>query len=164
VGDGLDLQLSNGFYQSELTALPPAQKAFSYDPLSGAGTLQGGGAAVVTVDETYKAAVLAFPLSSVVAGDRSLLMARILEWMLPPNPCADPFIRGDSNSSGAVDIADVIFLLDYLFSSGGTPSPEEAGDANADGALDISDAIYLLVFLFDSGAPPAAPYPDAGCP
>lgn len=164
LGEGLDLQLSSGVYQSEMTPLPPAQKAFSYDPLSGTGTLQGGGAAVVTVEEGHKAAVLAFPFSSVVPGDRSLLLERILEWMLPSSPCADPFIRGDTNGSGSVDISDVIFLLDYLFSSGTTPSPEEAGDTNADGMLDISDAIYLLVFLFDSGAPPAAPYPDTGCP
>ncbi|MGE4631917.1 MAG: dockerin type I repeat-containing protein, partial [Planctomycetota bacterium] len=164
LGDGLDLQLSSGGYQSELTALPPAQKAFSYDPASGAGTLQGGGAAVVMVDEDHKAAVLAFPFSSVVAADRSALMARILEWMLPPSPCADPFIRGDTNGSGAIDISDAVFLLAYLFSAGGPPSPEASGDANADGGIDISDAIYLLSFLFDSGAPPPAPYPDAGCP
>jgi hypothetical protein len=164
LGDGLDLQLSSGFYQSELTPLPPAQKAFSYDPASGAGTLQGGGAAVVTVDQGHKAAVLAFPFSSVVAADRSSLLARILEWMLPPSPCADPFIRGDTNGSGAIDISDTIFLLDYLFATGGQPNPEEAGDTNADGAIDISDAIYLLLYLFNSGEPPAAPFPDAGCP
>ena len=164
LGDGLDLQLSSGFYQSELTALPPAQKAFSYDPASGAGALQGGGAAVVMVDEDHKAAVLAFPFTYVVAADRAPLLARILEWMLPPSPCADPFIRGDANGSGAIDIADAIFLLDYLFAAGDPPNPEASGDANADEVTDISDAIYLLSFLFDSGAPPPSPYPDPGCP
>ena len=164
LGDGLDLQLSGGNYQSEMTPLPPAQKAFSYDPASGTGTLQGGGAAVVTVDQGHKAAVLAFPFSSIVAADRTPLLARILEWMLPPSPCADPFIRGDTNGSGAIDIADAVFLLDYLFATGGQPNPEEAGDANNDGGVDISDAIYLLLFLFNSGEEPSAPFPDAGCP
>ncbi|MDE0961428.1 MAG: dockerin type I domain-containing protein, partial [Planctomycetota bacterium] len=164
LGDGMDLQLSSGFYQSELTPLPPAQKAFSYDLASGSGILQGGGAAVVTVDETYKAAVLAFPFTSVMAADRSALMARILEWMLPSSPCADPFIRGDANGSGAIDIADAIFLLDYLFSVATAPSPVESGDSNADGSIDISDAIYLLIYMFSAGDPPPAPYPDAGCP
>jgi hypothetical protein len=119
---------------------------------------------VVTVDQGHKAAVLAFPFTSVVAADRTPLLARILEWMLPSSPCADPFIRGDTNGSGAIDIADAVFLLDYLFATGGQPSPEEAGDANNDGGVDISDAIYLLLFLFNSGEEPSAPFPDAGCP
>ncbi len=119
---------------------------------------------MVTVDQGHKAAVLAFPFSSVVAADRTPLLARILEWMLPPSPCADPFIRGDTNGSGTIDISDTIFLLDYLFATGAQPNPEEAGDTNADGSIDISDAIYLLLYLFNSGEPPAAPFPDAGCP
>ncbi len=164
LGDGLDLQLSSGAYQSEMTPLPPAQRAFSYDPASGTGTLQGGGAAVVTVDQGHKAAVMAFPFSSVVAADRTPLLARILEWMLPSSPCTDPFIRGDTNGSGTLDISDTIFLLDYLFATGAQPNPEEAGDTNADGSIDISDAIYLLLYLFNAGEPPAAPFPDAGCP
>lgn len=164
VGDSLSLQLSNGIYQSELTALPPAQKAISYDPTSGPGALQGGGAAVVTVDLDHKAAVLSFPLSDLITGDRTELLGRIVEWMLPPSSCADPFVRGDANGSGSIDIADAVFLLEYLFAGGVSPSPEASGDANNDAAIDISDAIYLLTFLFDSGASPAAPYPDAGCP
>ncbi|MDG1456207.1 MAG: dockerin type I repeat-containing protein, partial [Planctomycetota bacterium] len=164
VGDSLSLQLSNGVYQSELTAFPPAQKAIAYDPVSGSGTLQGGSAAVVTVDLDHKAAVLSFPLSDLIASDRIELLGRLVEWMLPPSSCADPFVRGDANGSGSIDIADAVFLLDYLFAGGVSPSPEASGDANNDAGLDISDAIFLLIFLFDSGASPAAPYPDAGCP
>ncbi|NCF98997.1 MAG: hypothetical protein GWP39_05735 [Planctomycetia bacterium] len=164
VGDSLSLQSSNGVYQSELTAFPPAQKAIAYDPVSGSGTLQGGGAAVVTVDLDHKAAVLSFPLSGLIAADRIELLGRLVEWMLPPSSCADPFVRGDTNGSGSIDIADAVFLLDYLFAGGVSPSPEASGDANNDAGLDISDAIFLLTFLFDSGASPAAPYPDAGCP
>ncbi len=164
LGDGLDLQLTGGSYQSEMTPLAPAQKAFSYDPSSGPGTLQGGGAAVVTVEQGHKAAVMGFPFTNVVVADRTPLLARILEWMLPPSSCADPFIRGDNNGSGTVDISDAVYLLDYLFGMGGSPSPEDAGDANMDGGIDISDAIFLLLYLFNSGEPPAAPFPDAGCP
>ena len=112
----------------------------------------------------HKAAVLSFPLSDRIASDRFELLGRLVEWMLPPSSCADPFVRGDTNGSGSIDIADAVFLLDYLFAGGVSPSPEASGDANNDAGLDISDAIFLLTFLFDSGASPAAPYPDAGCP
>lgn len=62
--------------------------------------------------------------------------------------------RGDCNSDGLVDLADVIFILNYLFKSGSEPDPFWAGDANSDSAVDLADAVYLLNYLFREGPPP----------
>jgi bacillopeptidase F len=63
--------------------------------------------------------------------------------------------RGDANGDGTIDIADVVFLVDYLFLNGPPPVPLLAGDANCDGVIDIGDAVYLLNYLFlDGPAPP----------
>jgi hypothetical protein len=79
-------------------------------------------------------------------------------------PPAPPvlFIRGDSNSSGAVDISDGVFTLGFLFRSERRPTCDSAADSNGDGGIDISDAVYLFQYLFAGGNPPPAPFPACG--
>ncbi|MCA8961618.1 MAG: PKD domain-containing protein [Planctomycetes bacterium] len=72
------------------------------------------------------------------------------------------FLRGDATGSGAIDIADAVFILSFLFSGGATPSCADAADANDTGAIDVADAIYLLSYLFADGAVPPYPFPDDG--
>ena len=61
---------------------------------------------------------------------------------------------GDADGSGAVTIADVVFLVNYIFSGGPAPAPIESGDPNCDGHHNIGDLVYLVNFIFASGAPP----------
>ena len=61
-----------------------------------------------------------------------------------------------------VDLADVIFHLDYTFLSGPLPSCMDAGDANDDGVSDVSDAIFLLYWFFLDGPGPWVPFPNPG--
>lgn len=78
-------------------------------------------------------------------------------------PSCGPFIRGDANSDGVVDVSDAVFVLLHLF--GGLPvDPEcaDACDANDDEGVDLSDASSLLGYLFLAGARPPAPFPDPG--
>jgi M6 family metalloprotease-like protein len=63
---------------------------------------------------------------------------------------------GDANADGVIDIADVVYLINYLFISGSAPEPLEAGDANCDGEVDIADAVYLINYLFIDGLPPCS--------
>ena len=69
------------------------------------------------------------------------------------------FKRGNTNGDSNVDLADALFIVNYLFSGGGSPTCEDAADINDDGSIDISDSISLLNFLFVSGPPPAFPGP-----
>ncbi|HAK96062.1 MAG TPA: hypothetical protein DCM87_13985 [Planctomycetes bacterium] len=70
------------------------------------------------------------------------------------------FARGDTNSDGAINIADAPFLLAYLFSSGPAPACLDAADINDNGALNLSDAVALLRYVFGipSQTPLAVPY------
>jgi hypothetical protein len=70
-------------------------------------------------------------------------------------------IRGDADGSGAIDIADAVFLVRYIFSGGPAPNPLYAGDPNCDGSVDISDAVFLIVYIF-SGGPAPCPRGTAG--
>ena len=70
------------------------------------------------------------------------------------------FLRGDSNQDGTLNLADPIFVLDYLF--GDTLLQcLDSGDMNDDGLLNVADPIYGLSYLFDGGRSP--PPPLSGC-
>jgi len=76
--------------------------------------------------------------------------------------CAQPFLRGDGNSDGRLDIADGIFIFNYLFLQGPEPDCLDAADANDDGAVDGSDGIYIINYQFLDGPPPPPPFPETG--
>jgi hypothetical protein len=75
---------------------------------------------------------------------------------------SDTFKRGDCNQDQSVNIADAVFMLNYLFSGGDQPVCQDACDMNDDGGLNIADAVYLLTYLFSGGPPPPAPFPSNG--
>ncbi|MFH0931448.1 MAG: dockerin type I repeat-containing protein [Candidatus Zixiibacteriota bacterium] len=64
------------------------------------------------------------------------------------------FKRGDANGDRIVTVADVIYLINYLFKGGPEPQPVQAGDANCDGKVNVSDVVYLINYLFKGGPPP----------
>jgi hypothetical protein len=80
------------------------------------------------------------------------------------DPGEDPvrFSRGDADSSGAINITDGIFALNFLFLGGPAPPCADAVDADDSGAMNITDAIFILNFLFLGGPPPAAPHEACG--
>jgi len=94
-----------------------------------------------------------------------------------------PFLRGDTNQSGRLDITDAILILDYLFQGSqlpaGAPTRDNCAVAmNVDGStsegtadvederdINATDAIVLLRYIFPIAAnppAPAAPYPACG--
>ena len=81
-----------------------------------------------------------------------------------PDECAPvaSFVRGRCNDDASFDIADAIFLLDFLFAGGATPNCRDACDLNDDGGNDIADAISILGVLFSGAPSPVAPFPDCG--
>lgn len=68
--------------------------------------------------------------------------------------CIAPWIRGDADGDGQIEVGDVIYLLNYLFKGGDPPSPPEMGDTNSSGSLDLGDVVYLLGYLFKGGQAP----------
>ncbi len=75
---------------------------------------------------------------------------------------ASPFVRGDCDDSGQVDVADAIGLLDMLFHGGATPMCADACDTNDDGQLDLADVVECLDLVFGSATSLAPPYPNCG--
>jgi hypothetical protein len=82
----------------------------------------------------------------------------LLLFSLARGAAAIEFRRGDANLDERVDLADAVFLLEYLFGAGPAPACEDAADCNDDGALDLADAVACLRSLFGERQVPL-PYP-----
>ena len=71
------------------------------------------------------------------------------------------FLRSDCNSDNLVNIADGIYLLNFLFQGGPAPTCDDACDSDDDADLAVNDAIYIFNYQFNEGPAPTAPFPVA---
>ncbi len=66
-------------------------------------------------------------------------------------------VPGDVNGDGVVTVADIFYLINYLFVGGSAPI--SSGDVNGDGVVTVADIFYLINYLFVGGPPPVVPAP-----
>ena len=71
--------------------------------------------------------------------------------------CDLTYLCGDANGDGVVNLADAVFLINYVFKGGAAPDPLEAGDANCDDAVNLADAVHLINYIFKDGPEPCCP-------
>jgi M6 family metalloprotease-like protein len=65
---------------------------------------------------------------------------------------------GDVNSDGSINVADVVFLINYIFMGGAAPQPVSLGDADCSGSINIADVVYLINFVFSGGPAPCSTF------
>ncbi len=84
-------------------------------------------------------------------------------WFYGMTLLGDPTLRvsrfmpdrtGDVNWDGAIDLSDVVFLINYLFKGGDLPEALRLGDTSADCVVDLADVILLLNYLYRGGVEP----------
>ncbi len=68
--------------------------------------------------------------------------------------CCD--VRADLDHSGSVDVADLTYLVAYLFQSGPAPPCLYEGDVDGSGGIDVGDLTWLVSYLFQGGPDPVA--------
>jgi parallel beta-helix repeat protein len=73
------------------------------------------------------------------------------------NPWTSTTNCGNVNGDDIINIADVIYLINFLYRLGPEPTPLCLGDVNHNGIVDVGDVVYLNNFLFYGGP---APYID----
>jgi hypothetical protein len=66
---------------------------------------------------------------------------------------------GDMDLDGAIDIDDIVYLLQYVFGNELMTIVPDKADVDCSGGVDIDDIVYLLNYVFGTG-----PEPCAGCP
>jgi hypothetical protein len=65
-----------------------------------------------------------------------------------------PSNTGDANGDGHITIADVVYLINYLYKGGPPPHPLWTGDANGNCAVEAADPVYLINYLMKHGPTP----------
>jgi hypothetical protein len=82
---------------------------------------------------------------------------------------AGRFLRADANNDRRIDIADGIWIIQFLFYGGMRKPCVGAADANDDNRVDISDAMFIINYQLQPGRTPGnlyprppAPFPDCG--
>jgi M6 family metalloprotease-like protein len=85
-------------------------------------------------------------LQQTVDKGRAFALAHVVE--------GDMFVCGDADASIDVDIDDVVYLINYIFSGGPEPVPYESGDADCSFDVDIDDVVYLIAYIFSGGNAP----------
>jgi hypothetical protein len=89
----------------------------------------------------------------------------IVTEIIPAPSCCMPPMRGniDMDAADELDISDLVYLVDYMFTQGPAPTCwEEANvDCSDDGNgvdgpedIDISDLVHLVDYMFNQGPPP----------
>ena len=73
-----------------------------------------------------------------------------------------PFLRGDVNFSGVINVADAVTVISFLFLTPASSPVDDcpiAADVNGDEIVDVADPIGILAYLFAGGPAPVAPWP-----
>jgi len=84
-------------------------------------------------------------------------------WIEHGEPCCNSDgIRGNADGltgpAGEIDVADLTYLVAFLFQGGGPPPCEEEGNVDGQtgpgGPIDTADLTYLVAYLYQGGSPP----------
>lgn len=78
---------------------------------------------------------------------------------------------GDFNGNGYLDVADLVFLVGYMFAGGPPPPYPPTCDYDGNGTIDIGDLVGWASWMFSGGWPPTCPFmvlsnhhePSSGC-
>ncbi len=164
--------LENGTYRvityAHVASSPSIPNFVTVDQSSEPGAIVSGawtGAFVESVTHAEHVAEIttgALALHSGIPSGSSPFVAAMNGIQLVLLPDFVPFLRGDANRDGTVDIGDGVTVLDYLFGPTDLSQCLVSADANDDGSVDIADAVTILDLLFASGDPLPSPYPDCG--
>ncbi len=69
-------------------------------------------------------------------------------------PCCVDRGNVDHDPMGVLDIADLVYLVTYMFDGGPLPPCPGEADVDASVLIDIADLIYLVDYMFNSGPAP----------
>jgi len=68
------------------------------------------------------------------------------------------YVCGDANGDELVNMLDLLYIIDYLYTEGPVPPEPDAADVDSSGACDLLDILAIIDFLYVEGAD------DLNCP
>ncbi len=68
-----------------------------------------------------------------------------------------PWICGDADDSGDINLLDVLVIIEYVYNEGQEPANFEAADVDGSGGLNLLDVLTLIDFIYNEGPEPTCP-------
>ncbi|MCK4224197.1 MAG: S8 family serine peptidase [candidate division Zixibacteria bacterium] len=118
-----------------------------------------GGAAAVILSAHLDWTPMQVREAMMESGDHSSSPDNTYGWGVPDILAAIQYsfyLTGDVNGDEEINLADVVYLINYLYKEGPPPSPLFLGDVNCDDEVDIGDVVYLINYLYQNGPEPCS--------
>ena len=64
------------------------------------------------------------------------------------------FMCGDANGDETVNVADAVWIINFIFAGGDPPDPMESGNANCQGTVNVADSVWIINYVFAGGNEP----------
>jgi len=93
------------------------------------------------------------------SGDNSSSPDNTYGWGVPDILAAIQYsfyLIGDVTGDEEINLADVVYLINYLYREGPPPSPLFLGDVNCNDEVDLGDVVYLINYLYRDGPEPCS--------
>jgi hypothetical protein len=71
--------------------------------------------------------------------------------------CPPPYLCGDANGDGKLNLLDVSYIISALYRGGPQPNPIQSADVNHDGKMNLLDVSYIISRLYRGGPAPSCP-------
>ncbi len=68
-----------------------------------------------------------------------------------------PFICGDCDIDGRLNILDIVYLLNFIYKDGPATYPRKSGDIDHNWVIGIKDVVYLINCIYKDGPDPICP-------
>ncbi len=89
------------------------------------------------------------------ADPQSIVEAGIDGFSVAQYECTEPWICADINGDGeGPNIADLVFLVDFMFNDGPPPPHPPSVDFDFDTEITIADLVFLVDYMFNDGPVP----------
>lgn len=69
-----------------------------------------------------------------------------------------PFLCGDADNSGSINILDIVYIIEYKYKDGPPPLYLQSAEVNGDGSINILDIVYLIEYKYKEGLAPVCTY------
>ncbi len=145
-------EIPDGYYIEKFD--PPTDSAVIPEPLEGEFIIQFYQQAFAKMITYYSAIIKTDgTLEAVIADNETAEKQALYEYFYRVEE-GYHYKNGDANRDETVNVADAVFIINYVFKGGPASYPIYASDANCDKDVNVSDAVYLINYVFKGGNKP----------
>lgn len=72
------------------------------------------------------------------------------------SPVQSQFLCGDVDETDDINVADLVYTIDFVFRGGPEPIPYLSGDCDLSGDVNVADLVFMVNYIFRGGPAPCS--------